>query len=124
MLYQVIENGKIVESYAMPDHGDTHHLVTQGNRQEITSVAVNTTLEAGHFTVLVDASGGARTITLPAAALHTHRIYNIKKIDVSVNAVTIDGNAAETIDGAATQTLAVQWDSYTIQSNGTEWFIT
>lgn len=123
MLYQVIEDGQIVESYAMPDHDDTHHIVTKGNRQEITGVAINTTLETGHFTVLVDASGGARTITLPAAAAHTHRIYNIVKIDVSANAVTIDGAGAETINGAATQTLAVQWNSYTIQSNGTGWFI-
>ena len=123
MLYQVIEDGEITASYSMPDHGDIHHLVTSGNRQEITEVTVNTTLETGHFTVLVDAVGGARTITLPAAADHTHRIYNIKKIDVSANAVTIDGTGAETIDGAATVVIAAQWDSYTIQSNGTGWFI-
>lgn len=28
MLYQVIEDGEIVESYAMPDHDDTHHITT------------------------------------------------------------------------------------------------
>ena len=123
MLYQVIEDGEITQSYSMPDHGDNRHLVTSGNRQEITGVAINTTLETGHFTVLVDASGGARTITLPAAASHTHRIYNIKKIDVSANTITIDANAAETIDGAATVVIAAQWDSYTVQSNGTGWFI-
>ena len=123
MLYQVIEDGEITQSYSMPDHDDNHHLVTSGNRQEITTVTVNTTLETGHFTVLVNAVGGARTITLPAAADHTHRIYNIKKIDASANTVTIDGNAAETIDGAATQVIAAQWNSYTIQSDGTGWFI-
>lgn len=123
MLYQVIEDGEITQSYSMPDHGDNHHLVTSGQRQEITEVSANTTLETGHFSVLVDATGGARTITLPAAASHTHRIYNIKKIDVSGNAVTIDGAGAETIDGAATQVLAAQYDSYTIQSDGTEWWI-
>lgn len=123
MLYQVIEDGEITESYGMPDHDETHHLVTAGKLEEITTVTANTILNFSYFTVLVDASGGARTITLPAAVLHTHRIYNIKKIDASANAVTIDANAAETIDGAATQTLAVQWNSYTIQSNGTGWFI-
>lgn len=123
MLYQVIEDGQIVQSYAMPDHDETHHLVTAGNLEEITEVNANTTLDDSYFTVLVNAVGGARTITLPAAALHTHRIYNIKKIDASGNAVTIDGNAAETIDGAATLVIAAQWDSYTIHSNGTGWFI-
>lgn len=123
MLYQVIQDGRIIESFAMPDHGDNHHLVTTGQRQEITLVAVNTTLETGHCTVLVNAVGANRTITLPAAASHIHRIYNIKKIDASANTVTIDGNASETIDGAATKVLAVQYDSYTIQSDGTGWYI-
>ena len=123
MLYQVIEDGEITQSYSMPDHDETHHLVTAGKLEEITEVNANTTLDETYFTVLVDASGGARTITLPAAALHTHRIYNIVKIDVSANAVTIDGAGAETINSAATQTLPVQWNSYTIQSNGTWWFI-
>lgn len=123
MLYQVVEDGVISASYAMPDHDDTHHLVTGGFRGEITGVSANTTLSAVYYTVLVDAVGGARTITLPAAASHTHRIYNIKKIDGSANAVTIDGNGAETIDGAATLAIAAQWDSYTLQSNGTGWFI-
>ena len=123
MLYQVIEDGQITESYAMPDHDETHHLVTAGKLEEITEVSANTTLDETYFTVLVNAVGGARTITLPAAASHTHRIYNIKKIDASGNAVTIDGAGAETIDGAATVVIAAQWDSYTIQSNGTGWFI-
>ena len=123
MLYQVIEDGEITQSYSMPDHDETHHLVTAGNLEEITEASANTTLDETYFTVLVNAVGGARTITLPAAANHTHRIYNIVKIDASANAVTIDGAGAETINGAATQTLAVQWNSYTIQSNGTGWFI-
>lgn len=123
MLYQVIEDGEITQSYSMPDHDDSHHLVTAGNKEEITEVNANTTLDKTYFTVLVNAVGGARTITLPAAASYTHRIYNIKKIDGSANTVTIDGNGAETIDGAATQTISTQWDSYTIQSDGTGWFI-
>ena len=123
MLHHVVEDGEITESYGMPDHDETHHLVTAGNLEEITGVSVNTTLDETYHTVLVDATGGARTITLPPAAAHLHRIYNIKKIDVSVNAVTIDGNGGETIEGAATQTLPNQWDAYTIQSNGTAWFI-
>lgn len=40
--------------------------------------------------ILGDASGGAITITLPAlAAVPDEKIYHIKKIDSSANAVTV-----------------------------------
>jgi hypothetical protein len=37
--------------------------------------------------------------------------------------VTVDGNASETIDGALTYALAVQYQSITIISDGTNWHI-
>lgn len=87
------------------------------------SVSADTTLTNAHFHVSVDASGAARTITLPAASTATNRIYSIKKIDSSVNTVTIDGNASETIDGATTQVLAAQYDYLMIISTGSAWVI-
>jgi len=45
----------------------------------------------------------------------------IKKTDASANAVTVDGNGAETIDGSTTVSLAAQWDFITVVSNGTNW---
>jgi hypothetical protein len=87
----------------------------------IASVAIDTTLSSAHFTLLVDASGAARVITLPAAT--ARRIYVVKKIDSSGNTVTIDGNASETIDGALTKVLSAQYASVMIQSDGTNWHI-
>lgn len=89
----------------------------------ITTVSADTTLDTAHYTVLVDASGANRTITLPAASSSAGRIYNVKKIDSSANTVTIDGNASETIDGATTQVLTIQWQSAQLQCNGTAWFM-
>lgn len=89
----------------------------------ITTVTTTTTADGTHYTILVDASGGAVTINLPAANTATRRIYVVKKIDAAANNVTLDGSGAETIDGAATQIITTQWASYTIQSNGTAWFI-
>ena len=89
----------------------------------ITSVNVDTTLDNTYFTVLVDASGGNRVITLPAAAGVTGIVYNIKKTDSSINTVTIDGNAAETIDGKTTKVITTQYENVTIQSNGANWVI-
>lgn len=73
--------------------------------------------------LLCSASGGAFTVTLPAAASHSGRILSIKKTDSSLNAVTIDGNASETIDGATTTRLSTQYESVDIICDGTNWHI-
>lgn len=64
----------------------------------------------------------SKTVTLPAAATCATKIFYIKKIDSSFAVIiTIDGNAAETIDGATTTTLSTQNESITIYSDGTNW---
>lgn len=93
------------------------------NNQVVGPISVDTTLDEFQRTVLVDAAGAARTITLPTAASAKWRKYIIKKTDASANTVTIDGDGAETIDGAATQVLAAQYDFIEIQSDGTQWWI-
>lgn len=81
------------------------------------------TATASDFTIICNAFGGAFTITLPAVASHTGRIYHIKKIDSSANTVTVDGNSSETIDDSITAILTAQYESITIQSDGSEWWI-
>ncbi|NOU18535.1 MAG: hypothetical protein HOO91_13350 [Bacteroidales bacterium] len=87
----------------------------------ITTIAANTILDATHYTVLVNAN--SVTITLPAANTCSGRIYIIKKIIAAAGTVTIDGNASETIDGALTQPLTVQYQKMVIQSDGSTWFV-
>lgn len=89
------------------------------------SVSLNTgtTLGTTHRYVRGDASGAAFTITLPAVGGLIGRVYSIKKTDASGNAVTIDANASETIDGALTFPLTLQYQSVTIVSNGSSWDI-
>jgi hypothetical protein len=89
----------------------------------VASVNANTTLDNTHQVVGVDATSGAKTIALPAAAGCTGQRYDIIKIDSSANAVTIDGNGAETINGAATYALSTQWSAITVISNGSSWWI-
>lgn len=92
-------------------------------RNKIQTVSSTTTLDNTQHTILVDASGGAVTINLPSVGGANSRVYVIKKIDASGNTVTIDGSGSQTIDGATTQTLSAQWASYTIQCDGTAWYI-
>jgi hypothetical protein len=107
--------------------GTTATSLFQVNGALATAVATLTgaaTLGAGHSVVACDASGGAFTVTLPTASGIAGRQYTIKKIDSSANAVTVDANGAETIDGNTTVTLALQWNRVTIVSDGTNWLIT
>lgn len=92
------------------------------------TIVAKTSTDTGYVptadqTVTVDATGGATTIKLPTPSTVTGKFIIVKKIDASGNAVTVDGNGA-TIDGASTQALAAQWNAYTMQSNGANWFIT
>jgi hypothetical protein len=73
-------------------------------------------------TLLVDASGGARTITLPVAPA-TGKKYYIKKIDASANAVNVTINGSITIDGLTTLSGTSAWQGWLIQFNGTNWYI-
>ena len=49
--------------------------------------------------------------------------YHIKKIDISANAITVDGNGSETIDDGATAIITTQYECITVVSDGTEWWI-
>lgn len=71
---------------------------------------------------LCDATGGAITATLTVAATAGNgATLSIKKTDVSVNAVTIDGSGSETIDGSLTYVLSSQNQSATLVCDGTNW---
>jgi hypothetical protein len=83
----------------------------------------NYTATSADFTIPCDATSASFTVTLPAAADCTSRLYCIKKIDSTGNTITIDGNGSETIDGSTTQTLDSQWEAVIIQSNGSNWYI-
>lgn len=89
----------------------------------IITVSANYTITTDDDVVLVNTTGGSRTISLPAAATVTGLSVLIKKISVDANVVTIDGNAAETIDGDPTEILTAQWQMVRIKSNGTAWFV-
>ena len=97
--------------------------VAGGFGTAVVSKTGNYTATASDYTILCDATTASFTVTLPASSGATRRMYVIKKIDSSANTVTIDGNASETIDGATTKVLTTQYASYTIQCNGSNWFI-
>ena len=73
--------------------------------------------------ILWDTTSGNKIINLPPASSSFNFIMNIKKLDVSANTITINGNGSETIDGGLTAILTTQYESITIVCDGSNWFI-
>jgi hypothetical protein len=93
---------------------------------EVISKTANYTLVAADNgkVVLVDASSGAVTITLPAvASVDDGYETTVKKTDATANTVTLDGNASETIDGATTLVLSVEDESATLRGDQSAWYV-
>jgi hypothetical protein len=97
--------------------------VTGSVAASITTKTANYTATATDYTIICNNTSGAITISLPAASGCAGRIYNIKKSSAALNNVVIDPNGSETIDGAATRTLTVQYEGVLIQSDGSNWFV-
>lgn len=81
-----------------------------------------TALNTDEF-INVDASGAARTITLPTAVGFTNKIFNIRKSDSSGNTVTVNTTSSQTINGALTQVISAQYVVLSVRSDGANWMI-
>ena len=75
-------------------------------------------------TFMVSAAGGAVTASLLAAATATAGFFfSIKRTDSTPsNAIIIDANASETLDGALTQNMMNQYDLQTWECDGSNWY--
>ncbi len=87
------------------------------------SVTASTSIVSSDFAIIADSTAGAITVSLPPAATANGRIFFVKRVNAGANNVTVDPFGAETIDGAATHVLTLQWHRIEIISNGTAWFI-
>jgi len=88
---------------------------------KVATITVATTLAQTHNVVLCNT--GPYTVTLPAAASNTGKVYYIKNIDAQGDDITLDGNASETIDGDLTFKLDPYKHAVRIVSDGTNWHI-
>jgi hypothetical protein len=79
------------------------------NIRKRTTITADTTLDDTYDVVVVDASGGDVTVTLPDAMLHDGLEYAIKRIDDSVNSVTIHPTVNYLVDDSG---------DYLIDDNG------
>ena len=90
----------------------------------IKTVSSNYTATAADNTILANTTSGAVTITLPAPANISGRIYTIKKIGTGGidNELTISP-ASGTIDGGSSFVIYNDWTFITLQTDGSNWYI-
>ena len=96
------------------------------NQPVVTLADANATLTLDHMNrVLMIANTAARTLTLPAAAaVRTGAWIRVVKTSADAAAVTLDGNAAEQIDGTATYAaIDAQYDTALLFCTGSGWAI-
>src|SRR6185437_682206 len=79
-----------------------------GTLAQVTKTANYTALTTDQV-ILADATAGNIVITLPAASSEGARELFVKKIDSSANTVRIAAAGTDTIDGAASVTLSLQY---------------
>jgi len=90
--------------------------------RQVTS-ATDLVLNTDH-TLLANAASNAITFTLPAAGTNlTTQVLVFRKVDTTANAITIDGQGSETIDGTTTIKLTQPNQSVILQAGFGSWHI-
>jgi len=120
----------IITTIAATDRASESRVVINQNFADRHSLDITTVAFADTpYTVLstdqlivVNGAGGAITIQLPTAASFVNRSLYILAKSVAGGNVTIDGDSAETIDGASTKVLSAAYSSCRIVSDGSEWY--
>lgn len=83
----------------------------------------NYTLLNSDNVILGDATSGAIIFTLPPAASAVGQVFFLKKIDSSVNVVTVKGNLTELIDNSNTLLINSQFVAVTVVSDGSQYWL-
>jgi hypothetical protein len=102
----------------------TVDVLDASSRYDIKSISASATavLTFPRTLYKVTTSGGNVTLTLPPAREAIGMRCEAKKMSAA-NTLTIAAHGSETIDGAATIALTVQYQGRSVVSDGTEWSI-
>ena len=88
-----------------------------------TVTAATVTVLAIDYWLKVDCTSNAVTCNLPAAALKTNQSIDITKIDGTFNTITVVPNGSETINLSSNLIIPSQYNSATLKSDGSNWWL-
>lgn len=116
---QTAANDAQAAADAVQDQVDNLSIPPTGSR----TVTTNDNINQDDATILVDATGGAVTLSLyPAGAFLSPVI--VKKIDASANVVNVSPTGSDTLNGSGSSvTLTTQYETKTFAADGVSaWF--
>lgn len=110
------------QAKAYVDTGSTLVALLTGAATNLTVSSQSTTYTVSiSDDVLLVSAASAWTLTLPTAVGNIGKVFRFVRTDATTNAITIDGNASETIDGVTTYNLTGQHNFIAIVSDGSNW---
>jgi len=83
----------------------------------------NYTITGSDVVIFANATSGNVTVTLPSATSFGGYRFYVKRTDGSGNTCTVAGAGGDTIDGQTSISVAAQYTSLTIISDGSAWYI-
>ena len=95
-----------------------------GGPQALTAKSADYTILDDNLNVYEVTTGAVdRTFELPTLAANAGRVIEIHKVDSGAGKVTVDGEGAETIDGAASVVLPSQYNYIRVRAGAAGWHI-
>lgn len=95
----------------------------ESKNKQVRSVTSSGAVNSTDYLIEANCSGGAITMTLPQASLNSGRVLIFKKVDASVNLLTLDGNSTELVGGQLTMQLIGINQTAKLICDGAEWMI-
>lgn len=97
-------------------------VITKALNRTVTAISTAYTATAADGVIIESGSSGSVTVTLPPASTSNGMMLTVMRTSAS-NSVVVDGNASETINGAATKTITTQYGCVHIYCDGTQWLM-
>lgn len=115
------QNGRALTANSSNDFGVSY--IWPGGTSSAKSADYTVTDTDGIAVILMTRGASNRTITFPTAADNTDREITVVVVDSNTGNVILDGEGAETVNGAATYTMCLQYEMSRWKCNGTAWFL-
>ena len=110
------------DAVTYPSIDDANAVTTPVHHKVVTVTGDTYTVLKDDFLVACDATNGSQLVTLPDVA-DGNQLVHIKKIDSSSNSVRVLTTDSQNIDGGTDYIIGVEYESVSVVSDGTQWWV-